>query len=1102
MNFCRMKRRRDDRSGIALIVTLAIVALITITVVAYLSRTITNRRIVAATSGGVRADVLARAAAQIILADTKREIAGGSEVFNPSPDQATIYRPIAAAYVVPYRALVQASMLTDSTFNNLVKQSGSPFFPIGGYTTQPQLTAATGHTTDVAATNGRTVGITRWNAPILNSNNGFSSVDQLPQWILVDRTGVAPSQSWAASMRDYTPGNDRAVIGRFAFNAYDIGGILDANVAGYPLFTTPLSIPQIQELKSTEAGAAFFDSSGAIIPDFDQTKQQTFVNSWKFGTAGTSNSANFFLDFMSRTTPPNNTISPTMAESGFMRPTVRDPSSSSSDSNTIAYSREDLIRLTQASNVYLTTSALPYFTHFSRELNTPSWSPGQDASTLGGNNGQTNAFAYFTNRDNPSSANRFVPNARVAVVFTRSDGTQAVIGDPLIKNRFPLRRIDGLGNANTWWSTGSNTSAFPVLVSGSLQYPTRNTIQRDFGLIWNATANRWDYVGSSGTAVQNSIATLDQVAAAGREPNFFEVLKAFILSGSVGLGTDNSGAGRTFVNAESRYYQQPLSSDAQIIQIGANIIDQWDSDNNPTFVFFGSDEFAGIENLPYLNKIMFQPRWTSSTQFAAWLVPSFWTPAQNGTSVGTQSPTIPAIRFVMTSGSAYAVVEGSGTPTPSIISSTVTGTAAAPSVNLTASHDFSSPPDAASSSTTTKNGMTSAGNSRLGIPFTFPAGGAVSKGTTTRAYPVLNAATFEMQAQIGGSSGPWKTYQRWNGCSVNNSAITAACQPAAGFDWTSSTIYDPEFVLLDPRIMRFGVWETDGALSGDSSDFNRGFNETLDRGSGSNEFQKVTGLGPLGASHFTGVGPEMANNTSAPPNYSDLDGVIRKGDVLTSGAASAMLPSDTADRPSIVSRQIRTVAELGTVSRDQPWKTLNFLTSDSADAGLLDAFSIFEPNSVFESDITAGKISLNTRQAPVLRAILNGTALQTNTSSTTPLITAAQRDQIVDALIQMTSTQPMINKSELVTRFAADSSVASLGNKEAREAVIRALSDVGQTRTWNLMIDVIAQSGRYGPNAANVDNFIVEGEKRYWFHVAIDRFTGEVVDQQLEAVHE
>ena len=82
-------------------------------------------------------------------------------------------------------------------------------------------------------------------------------------------------------------------------------------------------------------------------------------------------------------------------------------------------------------------------------------------------------------------------------------------------------------------------------------------------------------------------------------------------------------------------------------------------------------------------------------------------------------------------------------------------------------------------------------------------------------------------------------------------------------------------------------------------------------------------------------------------------------------------------------------------------------------------------------------------------------------------------------------------------------------NEESRESIARALAEVGQTRTWGLLIDIIAQSGRYPPNAASgpnvanpLANFVVEGEKRYWLHVAIDRITGEVIDQQLEAVYE
>jgi len=152
----------------------------------------------------------------------------------------------------------------------------------------------------------------------------------------------------------------------------------------------------------------------------------------------------------------------------------------------------------------------------------------------------------------------------------------------------------------------------------------------------------------------------------------------------------------------------------------------------------------------------------------------------------------------------------------------------------------------------------------------------------------------------------------------------------------------------------------------------------------------------------------------------------------------------------------------------------------------------------------AGKTSLNTRQAPVLKAILTKAALNLKSTS---IITATQIDDgnghgIVPALMSLTSSQPIVNKSELATRFAGDSNVINLGNKEARESIVRAFSDATQTRTWNLLIDIIAQSGRYPPNASTLAGFLVEGEQHYWVHVAIDRFTGQVVDKQIEVVNE
>jgi hypothetical protein len=228
-----------------------------------------------------------------------------------------------------------------------------------------------------------------------------------------------------------------------------------------------------------------------------------------------------------------------------------------------------------------------------------------------------------------------------------------------------------------------------------------------------------------------------------------------------------------------------------------------------------------------------------------------------------------------------------------------------------------------------------------------------------------------------------------------------------------------------------------------------------------------------------------------------------------------MQSANSADRPLILAGAFQngifqSVAELGHVFRDQPWKTLTFTTAAptaspaptprSADAGLLDVFTLHE------SSMEAGKTSLNTKQPLVLKAILgqstSGGATKRLAGTNADLISSTQRDNIVTALTNLTTSQAMVNKAELVTRLAADPSVTGLGNKEARECVLRSFSDAGQTRTWSLLIDVVAQSGRYPPNANTLAGFVVEGEQHYWVHVAIDRFTGQVIDKQIEVVNE
>jgi hypothetical protein len=157
---------------------------------------------------------------------------------------------------------------------------------------------------------------------------------------------------------------------------------------------------------------------------------------------------------------------------------------------------------------------------------------------------------------------------------------------------------------------------------------------------------------------------------------------------------------------------------------------------------------------------------------------------------------------------------------------------------------------------------------------------------------------------------------------------------------------------------------------------------------------------------------------------------------------------------------------------------LAFTISTSGDAGLLDAFSLQD---VPETD---GRTSLNSRQYPVIAAILSQVSKQINGGGVIPTSSIDQTvNNIAKALVNLTTTTPMISKGDLVARLAGDASVTGLGNKEARESVMRALSGAGQTRTWNLTIDVIAQSGGYPPTATTAADlatkFIVEGEKRF-----------------------
>jgi Putative Ig domain len=268
---------------------------------------------------------------------------------------------------------------------------------------------------------------------------------------------------------------------------------------------------------------------------------------------------------------------------------------------------------------------------------------------------------------------------------------------------------------------------------------------------------------------------------------------------------------------------------------------------------------------------------------------------------------------------------------------------------------------------------------------------------------------------------------------------------------------------------------------------------------------------------------------NATTTYADNDGVTRPADAVypgaatTTGSSTPYYTTSTSYHPIMLNRPFRNVAELGYAFRDLPWKTLDFFTEKSADAGLLDIFTINDGPQVLDGSsppnvigmapptMVAGSVNLNTTQTADLQSVLAGTVIDDVNSSTVNKTGSEATDAPVLAgnIVSATSTTPMQNKSELLTRANLPTTIlptASNDNqavKARREVVARGVSSVSQTRVWNLVIDVVAQSGRYKPNAQSLQNdFIVEGEQHYWVHVAIDRLTGQVLDKQIEVVNE
>ncbi len=1191
-----------QEAGFALVFVLAMLVLVLAIVLAFFSRAALNRQIASASTADTKVRLISQAAEGYILDDIQREIAAGSTTVSPTNLSVQIRRPITLTNVgvgvtntwAPSMAPQRAGV---SGITNIVKISrgGQPFFTNGpGYNATGTVRASAIPTTN-ASINGKFLTKDRWNLPKLMADtetNAFVA----PDWIYIDRQGNTPTDfSNLSAMASPESTNTSYVIGRYACVIYDVGGLIDINVAGN----------RLPDADNRRRGRLNQVSIANTIPGI-----ANFTNfvTWRSAVSSTNTNA-------------------TAGSGGLFDPTRTFIDVPPGEQTFV--SRQDLLAYVASTNS-IATNALPFLTTFSRDLNAPSYEPNAARSKL--------PATPVADDMNPALLSiRFAADT----TLQRPEGNITVkSGSPVMPRRFPLSKLSLFEQAN----------------------PDPAAMSYYFGLT-KVDSQTWRYNATPPPgAPPGRIAKLSEVAAMGREPNFFEILQAVIYTGSLGRSAPDT---ITFEEDEDKL------QNLQIMQIGANIIDQADANDRPTTIEYptgNTNEFFtvyGIENLPYISQIGVVG-WRPSDNrdlFQAWAVFDVWNPHQNA---GTAPVGVDEFRIAPISGRgrvhlSYFLNLGGAAQTPATHLRDA-GPAAGgtlfksnqPLIALNAGRNFTfsgnynySEPrtlgGTPTSSAHTPGLLLAEGSAGIAIPpqgsrlravqvtindimdslarYTatelpmsvdsqgrrvYPTGTTITgldptywlaegvDGLTisgkygTKAYNFFRLASdgfpndwrFALQAHYTGEpASTWHTYQVFEGLGGPSvpAQLDAVVSPIDGEGQPDMMINTDYSVKKPPGPDEFYEWRSRGASVGmikidprtnrlgfsGWSQARRSTTDPLVPRPAVNDFLGYSvrhSPDPLPANLLSDMGGSFINNdyrwavpggirisglvskfvlapgfelvsalssptqrnrykvplfglvsnspdaldATRPFRYSDPDEVVRPGDGYF--GALPTVPGRTADRPLILNRPFRSVGELGYVFRDLPWKTLDFFSRRSGDLGLLDVFSISETDG--DPPLTAGQINLNTRQTAALATVLQNSSKQlagVNSPVPSSELTAAQAQTLAQAIVSESSVRPFADKGDLVTRVLNAGTTDPLAGdtlKTAREAAVRALAEIGTTRTWNFLIDLVAQTGRFTTSSGFGSDFLVQGEERVWIHVAIDRMTGEVLELRREVVNE
>ncbi len=647
------------RNGFALVISLIAVVLVTVLVVAFFSRALLNRQVSFSSISQVRADLLAHSALDIVTGELRQEIVDHS---NPPVNGA--YTPVTPNYMLPYKDGVSGADANVGTYtickvaasNTPIDHGSSNTFGSSVGIDQPSI-------------NGRSQSQQSW----FTNGPGLGSTTTLPTWVYLARNQTIPTTLAAAN---YDPNSDTYVIGRFTYTVYNTSGLLDANVAGYPASSTDPALPTLDI--ATKASLAYADLTALGITQAQTTALAKWRNQATFSLASLATASKpLVFDEWASALPGIGSTVPGNGTTAIDKMALEAASTGhvvAAAGDNVFVSRRDLLKYVTTNGLDKDTSSNPTYiagnlSHFSAASNAPSWGPSNLTDTSGG---ASVATTYGTNANSTTSVNRLVP----AVLWKQAgnvqhyndDGTYTKIAvttsDPVVLRRFSLAKIAWLGH------NGANATAFSSTVGTTQQAAA---IQACFGLSWDQTNLRWTYNNGD----PSNILTLEQVrglatnASTGlqREPDFFELLKAGILSiedpatgkssGSLGeqpgTAANLTGTVPTTTGPMGSLFDTfSADEDFHVLQIGANIIDQADSDNYPTAIYMNLQQFPGqpgmaalyntvfgVENLPMLDAMglitVQMDCMADNGPEGAWMQPELWNPHESTTATNVST---------------------------------------------------------------------------------------------------------------------------------------------------------------------------------------------------------------------------------------------------------------------------------------------------------------------------------------------------------------------------------------------------------------------------------------------------------------------------------